>query len=412
MNLHKSWQTLSLASRFAIAGGAVLLASALIIGSLVTSRIEAAVVRNTANATAQYMDSFISPLSQEISSGDGLSPGARRSLDEIFTGTPLGERVISFKLWSRNGLVVESSDKTIVGKSFPMTDNLRRALAGEVMADFQDLRDAEDAGENALGVPLLEIYSPIREVWSGSIIGVAEFYEVATDLQRELASARINSLITVTTVLLTIGGSLYLIVLQGSRTIIRQQDTLSRKLEELRALSERHGRLRQRVQQAAGRAAAMNDRTLRQVGADLHDGPAQLMSYVALKLDHLRELAPGPAAEAEIDAVAKSVTDAIVDIRQISRGLSLPDIEARMPCAIIDGVAAAHSARTGAAVAIDCQLPDDLALSPAIKICLYRFAQEGLNNGWRHGGGDGQEIRAAVDRRSAVTQGAGPGCRL
>ena len=27
-------------------------------------------------------------------------------------------------------------------------------------------------------MPLLEVYSPIREVWSGEVVAVAEFYEV------------------------------------------------------------------------------------------------------------------------------------------------------------------------------------------------------------------------------------------
>ena len=42
-------------------------------------------------------------------------------------------------------------------------------------------------------MPLLEVYSPLHEVWSGKIIAVAEFYEVATDLRRDLADARRKS---------------------------------------------------------------------------------------------------------------------------------------------------------------------------------------------------------------------------
>ena len=36
----------------------------------------------------------------------------------------------------------------------------RRAWTGAVAASFENLGDAEDAGEAALGVPLLEVYSP------------------------------------------------------------------------------------------------------------------------------------------------------------------------------------------------------------------------------------------------------------
>jgi signal transduction histidine kinase len=44
-------------------------------------------------------------------------------------------------------------------------------------------------------------------------------------------------------------------------------------------------------------------------------------------------------------------------------------------------------------VDFQCSLPDTLDLSPAIKICLYRFVQEGLNNAWRYAHGKGQGIR-------------------
>nr|WP_272490838.1 histidine kinase [Mesobacterium pallidum] len=275
-----------------------------------------------------------------------------------------------------------------------MTDELRAALAGEVIATFEDLHDEEDSGEAALGVPLLEVYSPIREAWSGEIIGVAEFYEIAEVLHGDLRTVRLLSWLTVIGVLTVIGGALYLIVLQGSRTIVAQQGELTRQNAALRALSDRNAGLRRRVSQAAARAAALNEATLRGVGADLHDGPAQYMGYAALRLDGLRRHAPDDAARADFDAVSTAIADSIRELRQISRGLALPDIERRTPCEILSGVAEAHSARTGAPVALDCRLADDLPLSEAARICLYRVAQEGLTNGWRHGGGADQSLEA------------------
>lgn len=387
----------------------MLIAAATVVGTWVERRIEDAVVRNTANATALYMDSFISPLSQDLAQPDGLSTGALQALAEIFDGTPLGERVVSYKLRDRSGRIAAASDPAIIGRTFASTPELDTALAGTVVATFERLDDEEDAGEAALGLPLLEIYSPIRESWSGQVIGVAEFYEVATDLERDLADARRNSWLAVGVVLLAIGSALFLIVLQGSRTISRQQAQLSRQVAELRDLSDYNTALRLRVQDAAGRSSALHDRTLRQIGADLHDGPAQYMAYAALRLDGLRRLVPGDAAAEDIAAVERSITDAIADIRQIARGLSLPDIEARLPCDILHSVAEAHVARTGAAVQVDCRLPD-LAMGVPAKICLYRLAQEGLTNAFRHGGGTA-DLTAAVEGPDLVVRVAdrGPG---
>lgn len=62
----KGWAGLSLARQFAIAGGVVMLAATLLVGWFVAGRIEEVVVRNTANATALYMESFVAPLTQDL----------------------------------------------------------------------------------------------------------------------------------------------------------------------------------------------------------------------------------------------------------------------------------------------------------------------------------------------------------
>ncbi|MGP3698884.1 sensor histidine kinase [Rhodobacter sp. NSM] len=364
------------------------------IGSWVTQRIEETVVRNTANATALYMESFISPLSQDLARSSVLSAGAKRAMDEIFTNTPLGDRVASFKIWKEDGLIVESSNSDLTGRRFEISENLRAAFRGEVRADFEELGDPEDSNERAMGLPLLEIYSPIREVWSGRIIGVAEFYEVATALKEDLERARRNSWATVALSVLLIGVSLYAIVLRGSRTIDRQ-------LEDLTRLSEHNTALRLRVQQAVSRFTAMNDDAMRRIGADLHDGPAQLMAFAALRIDNLRAEVDQPRALAELDEVERAVKDAIREIRNISRGVSLPDIEQRSLDRIVEGVADAHSARTGTEVKVRMHaLEGNVALPVAVRICVYRFVQEGLNNAWFHAAGKGQEVRVTLTERT------------
>lgn len=399
----KGWEGLSLARQFALAGGVVMLAATLLVGWFVSGRIEEVVVRNTANATALYMESFVAPLTQDLARTDNLSDQSRDSIGALLEGTALGRRVVSFKIWREGGLLVDASNTALVGQTFPPTDNLKLAWAGEVRADFEDTGDPEDANENALGVPLLEIYSPIRELETGRVIAVAEFYEIATQLKSDLARARLASWGTVALVMLVIFASLFAIVLRGSHTIDTQ-------LAALTELSSRNVALRLRVQGAAARFAAMNDQTLRRIGADLHDGPAQLMGFAALRLDALRKAA-GPDAGPAVDEVARAVKDAIAEVRTISRGLSLPDIDRRSLPDLVQGLADAHSARTGAEVQVQTHAAPGIDLPEAVKICIYRFVQEGLNNGWRHAEGKGQEVRLRVtgDDLSLIVADRGPG---
>lgn len=383
-----TWSRLSLARQFALAGGVVMLLSAVAGGMFVSDRIEAVVVRNTANATALYMESVIAPLSQELATRDDLSEASRLQIGKLLADTALGKRVVSFKIWRPGGLVVDASNPDVVGQRFTPTENLQKAWDGEVRADFNETGDEEDKAEHALNIPLLEIYSPIREIKSGRVIAVAEFYEVATQLKLDLARARSLSWATVGAVMVLIAGSLFVIVLRGSRTIDRQ-------LAALKAMAAGNLALRLRVQGAAARFSSVNDQALRRIGADLHDGPAQLMGFAALRLDALQKQVSGDKALAELDAVRRAVKDSILEIRNISRGLSLPDIEQKSLEDIVRGVAETHAARTGVAVAVDSKLPP-LDVPSAVKICCFRFVQEGLNNGWRHAEGKGQEVRLSV----------------
>ncbi|MEO8243739.1 MAG: histidine kinase [bacterium] len=402
-SLRNRWFQMSLARQYALASGLVMLAATLVVGFWVAARIEEAVVRNTANATALYMESFIAPLTQDLGHEDFLPAENVAALDKLLVETPLGQRVLSFKIWVRGAKVVASSDLAIVGNSFPPTENLKQAWNGVVRADFNDLGDIEDEAEAAMGVPLLEIYSPIRDRKTGDIIAIAEFYENATQLKTDLVKARLTSWAAVALVMAAIWGSLFAVVLRGSRTIDRQ-------LVDLSDMASRNVSLRLKVQGAAARFSALNDQALRRVGADLHDGPAQLMGFAALRLDALRASVKGDSALKDMDQVEAAIKEAIQDIRNISRGASLPDIERKPIHDVIQGLVDAHAGRTGREVALSVDLgARDLPL--AVKICVGRVVQEGLTNAWRHAGGAGQEVRAvrAGDLLTVKVRDTGPG---
>ena len=398
-----SWAEMSLASQFALAGGLVMLLAALAVGFWVARRIEDAVVRNTANATALYMESFISPLIQDLAGADHLQPKNADALSRLLTDTPLGSRVVSFKIWVKGAKVVASSDADIVGKTFPGSDDIRQAWTGQLVASFDKLDEDENLDEQALGIPLLQIYAPIRARESGKIIAIAEFYEVATQLKTDLTKARLTSWLAVVLIMAAIFASLFAIVLRGSRIIARQ-------VVDLTEMAARNVTLRLKMQGAAARFSQLNDQALRRIGADLHDGPAQLMGFAALRLDSLRREA-SPKALKEIDGIEAAVREAIQEIRNISRGVSLPDIERRDLAEVIQGLVDAHSARTQSEVALTSNLAPGRDLPIAVKICVGRVVQEGLTNAWRHAEGQGQEVTVREEGHSLIVsvRDRGPG---
>lgn len=380
-----------LIARFVTAGGAVMLAATLATGTWVTARIEKSLVDGSASTAALLADSLVSPLSQELADGDTLSQEAIRALDEVFANTAIGDRIVSFKIWKEGGLVAYASNREIVGSRFAQSPALERAWSGTVSGAFEGLDDTESAAEAELGLPLLEVYSPVREAWSGEVIAVAEFYEVATALRDDLVDARLGSWALVSGAFLTSGILLSGIVRSGGRTIERQKSQLRAQVAESRGFARQNAELRRRVIGAAARATAQAERDLRRVSADLHDGPAQYVALAAMRLESIVPDTPGARDEAA--AVGKALHAALAEIRAISRGLSLPDLDCLDLGEVARRAVEAHVGPEGPAITIE--RADDGAgpVADSAKICVYRFLQEALSNAARHAEGAAVRVR-------------------
>lgn len=410
--VRRHWDALSLARQFLLASAAVVLAGMVSIGFWVTRQIEDGVVRNSAAATALYVDSVIAPLFLEIDGTRILSAGARRAIDETLAKDELAQRIAFFKIWVGNGLVAYSSEPSLIGKTFEPTESLRQAWDGHVAAEFDSLDDAENRLEQAAGVPLVEIYSPIREPWSGRVIAVAEFYEVATELANDLEAARLRSWLVVAMVAVVMLCLQFGIVLRGSLLITHQKKTLERRVNELSELLRQNEVLRRRARAASGRAALVNERFLRRISADLHDGPAQLLALALLRLNGSAEGTqdsagrPGPSIKEHLE-------EAMRDIRSISSGLILPELERMNLDQLLHVAVRAHERRTGTEV--DLRIPSAAPeLTHSEKVCVYRFVQEGLNNAFKHAEGTGQSVAADMHSGKLIVtvSDKGPGFDL
>jgi signal transduction histidine kinase len=280
-----------------------------------------------------------------------------------------------------------------------MTEDLEEAFDGEVAADFDDLNDEEDAEERESGVPLIEIYSPIRESGTGRIIAVAEFYENGEELGKTLENAIIESWLIISAASVAMFLMLFGVVYRASRTIREQQESLRGRLVQNEVL-------REGLQKSSQRVTEINEQILRQLGADLHDGPAQMLAYAALRLDSLT----GKVEDEVISRIRSSLNDALSDIRHICRGLSLPELDGLSPRETLTSAIISHVNRT------DTQLKADLSQTPATlpkshKIAIFRFVQEALNNAYKHAGSKDVKIDTACrDGKFTVTvSDQGPG---
>jgi signal transduction histidine kinase len=424
----RGWSRLGLDGRYAVASLPVLVVAMLSLGSWVTNSISFEVIENTALNASVFVDSAVSRELQGLASRGQLTAEETGRLNGLLTDTPLGRRVLSFKVWVPGGRVTYSSRAPeTVGRVFEPSPRLREAWNGSVAAELMPREKAESHAEHGLGVPLLEVYMPVRAQGTQKVIAVAEFYQDASELQEDLASTRSRTWAMVAAVMLAMYGLLFAIVHAGGRLIRSQAGLLNQKVTELSELLAQNEALRARVGRATRRITEMNEAFLRRLAADLHDGPAQALSLALLRLDHIKgtrpqvapaSLPPGDGTVGrtmdELDQIRGTLQEAMQEIRQLSRGLSLPELAGLSMGEVVERAAATHMRRTRTQVALDLDDLDALhGVSMPVKLTAYRFAQEALTNAFRHAEGRGQAVGARRVGNSVeiCVSDEGPGMR-
>ena len=411
------FRKLDLSQRFMLASFVILLLGMLGIGAWVQKQIETGVVHRTGATTALYVDSFVAPQLQALANSDELPPEDAAALSSLIQDTPIGQEFAAFKVWSTRGRLLYSTDRSTIGKTYPMHEGMLRARLGEVVSAVSPLEDVENALLGAEHDRLLETYSPVWLSGTNRIIAVAEFYQSTDALDAEVRVLKVRSWMLVGLAILGMYLLLAGFVGRASETITEQQIELARKVNQLTALLEQNRELHGRVQRAAASVALLNEGYLRRVGSELHDGPAQDLGLSLLKLDALADKIearpPGPANAELVGKLAEiqsSLGNALKEMRGIAAGVGLPQLADLDMTDTVVRVVHAHQRRTGTQATLELEnVPAQVTLP--IRITIYRLIQEALNNSFRHAQGAGQHVRVSGQADGIVVEVSdrGPG---
>lgn len=191
----------------------------------------------------------------------------------------------------------------------------------------------------------------------------------------------------------------------------------TQELEESHATIEKQ---KESLMQAARRSTALNERVLRRLSAELHDGPAQDLGFVLLKLeasDLSDLLAHEPEKQAKYEKerqrIYESVKRALKDMRAVASGMCLPELGHLSLIETVKRAVKRHELRTETQVRLN--LASDLAdVSLPVRITVYRLIQESLSNSHKHAGAKGQSIQLSQqsDVLCLVISDDGPGFPL
>jgi signal transduction histidine kinase len=161
---------------------------------------------------------------------------------------------------------------------------------------------------------------------------------------------------------------------------------LTEQLTQSRRLLEQNEILRRSLQRASATTADVHERIIQRIGADLHDGPAQLLTFALLKLDRLNNAMQSgneTKSKTDVDKMRAVITQTLREIREISSGLSLPELDSLDVAQAIALAVRRHQEATNTKVELSITgLSGDVSISH--KTCIYRLVQEALSNAFRH----------------------------
>jgi signal transduction histidine kinase len=399
-----------LARKFVLAAATTIAVSMGLLALAISQRIEASMMQTAAEEGARFTEVFLGPSAQDLATSRSLSPESMKKLDELLAGVS-SERMNLVKIWLPDATLVYSTNKEAIGGRFP-SPQIAAAVEGKATGEFDYLHEPENAGEKHLPTPLVEIYAPLFRTGTQEVIAVGEVYTDGRRLAADLVSIRLTSAAIVGAVTAPMMLILFLMVRGASNLVNEYQSTLIQNVVEAKYLAAQNDRLRRLADDARLEAADSNENLLARIGQDLHDGPIQLVSLLMLKVtDPAATKQPESGSSSAHDPAIEPLTRRILtELRNISTGLVLPELEGLTPNEIVRLAVQNHEEATGTKVSrqID-DLPADLARP--VTICLYRIVQEGLNNAFHHGKSIGQRVEISTEAKSIVivVSDSGPG---
>jgi signal transduction histidine kinase len=422
--LRARWTAASLAAQFAVAAAAVIGISMALLGSWVAGRIERGVIDHAAASESLHMDIFIEPHLQDLTQGNELSEASKKALAGLISVTSHDQKFVDVKVWGKYGTQIyaaagEPSQAATAGisTSLPASTLLMigRAWDGAIQSVYGDAET--DAAARAGLKPrdsVLRVFSPMHATGTNRVIAVAELDATNPGLATGLQRARLQTTGIVGLLSLAMLASLSSIVRRGSKMISDQRLALQSRVNELTEALATNAGLQADIIDINRRATDRNDKALRRIGAELHDGPVQLIALSLLRLESLKlpELSGVERRNYDnLDAIESALRDALKEIRDLCSGLALPNLEGVSVSKVINYAIMNHERRSRTRVTRDGSGDLNTPAPPLVLMCIYRFIQEGLNNAVKHGGGKDQKVIAEFDGKKldVTVSDGGPG---
>lgn len=326
-------------------------------------------VREARQRGATIAETIAAPLvNRRVRAGD---PAELRRLSLVLRNRMSDGSVRHMKLWSRDGTVIWSDEQSLVGRRFPLPEDVRGLFGThDVTAELSELDKAENVGERGEG-ELLEVYAGATDADGEPL--VFEVYLTTAQMQRDERD------IIAAFLPLTIGALLLLLAATVPLGL-----SLARRVE--RAQVERSKMMRH--------ALDASDLERRRIAQDLHDGVIQDLAGLGYALPSVESaLADGahPEAQDAVERATRLVQRDVAALRALMTDIYPPDIEGEGLVAALEELARRTADEAG--MTVEVEVRPDVAPSPDAARLVYRVAREGLRNVVKHAEADRVDVR-------------------
>ena len=179
---------------------------------------------------------------------------------------------------------------------------------------------------------------------------------------------------------------------------VEQSELADRDLERLAStfnmMLESAESYRTRLRDVAARALNAQEDERRRIAQELHDGIAQTLAALRVRLRVARGLEDDARAEA-LEAVSAAIGAATEEIRRIAQGLRPPALDMLGLSPAIQSHARSVAETNGLHIETNIAATDGM-LSPDAELALYRIVQEALSNVARHSGATSARVDVEV----------------
>ena len=170
---------------------------------------------------------FLTPSSHSASSlTEYLDSDVLDQLDQRMSKFLSPHGILKVKVFSLNGTVVYSTDRSIIGEQNANNADLLKALEGEPVSKLQTKESFLDIkSEKRFDVDVVETYVPIHNA-DGTVVGCFEIYQDTTIYRNEVANGVAMSVVVLGTVLLIVFSIAYLFLKTAVNRLLHAQEKL------------------------------------------------------------------------------------------------------------------------------------------------------------------------------------------